>query len=283
MPYNDQPKIRQAIEAARHVRPTTPRHLWNWVYPYSERQIPRPSGLCRPHGPLRPVRAAVPRAPVAGALARAARQRQELSLGHRNPSDQPLQRPARHADSGRLVVAIRANLRGASEKPCATAAGNTHQTPIRWIACSRVRFIYRNGSQVSLLAASPTSVRGPHVPSLKLDEVDEIDPDIRESAMGMAMEKHGCRVECLDDVDLASRGGPDGRADGAWSQRGVSRSTRSASSRRSRRCPDRAKRPQLREMSRVPDHDVVPRRTAIPIRWAAPRPNDRVAITRSTA
>ena len=48
--------------------------------------------------------------------------------------------------------------------------------------------LYRNGSEVSILAASHTSVRGPHVPSLKLDEVDEIDPDIREDALGMAME-----------------------------------------------------------------------------------------------
>lgn len=46
---------------------------------------------------------------------------------------------------------------------------------------------YPNGSQVSILAASPTSVRGPHVPSLKLDEIDEIDPEIREAAMGMCM------------------------------------------------------------------------------------------------
>jgi hypothetical protein len=46
---------------------------------------------------------------------------------------------------------------------------------------------YANGSEVEILAASPTSVRGPHVPSLKLDEVDEIDTDIRESAMGMCL------------------------------------------------------------------------------------------------
>jgi hypothetical protein len=56
---------------------------------------------------------------------------------------------------------------------------------------------YHNGSEVSILAASPTSVRGPHVPSLKLDEVDEIDPDIRESAMGMAMDIRGCRSSVL--------------------------------------------------------------------------------------
>jgi hypothetical protein len=46
---------------------------------------------------------------------------------------------------------------------------------------------YLNGSIVEILAASSTSVRGPHVPSLKLDEVDEIDVDIREAAMGMCL------------------------------------------------------------------------------------------------
>jgi hypothetical protein len=51
--------------------------------------------------------------------------------------------------------------------------------------------VYQNGSRVAILAASPTSVRGPHVQSLKLDEVDEIDPEIRESALGMAMEIRG--------------------------------------------------------------------------------------------
>jgi hypothetical protein len=56
---------------------------------------------------------------------------------------------------------------------------------------------YANGSQVSILAASPTSVRGPHVPSLKLDEVDEIESDIREAAMGMAMEVRGCKASVL--------------------------------------------------------------------------------------
>jgi hypothetical protein len=46
---------------------------------------------------------------------------------------------------------------------------------------------YVNGSEVAILAASRTSVRGPHVASLKLDEIDEMGDDIRESAMGMCM------------------------------------------------------------------------------------------------
>jgi hypothetical protein len=35
------------------------------------------------------------------------------------------------------------------------------------------------------------------VASLKLDEVDEIEPDIRDSAVGMAMEKHGSTSSIL--------------------------------------------------------------------------------------
>ena len=50
---------------------------------------------------------------------------------------------------------------------------------------------YETGSEVSLLTASRKSVRGPHVPTLCLDEVDEIDPEIREAAVGMAMERDG--------------------------------------------------------------------------------------------
>lgn len=46
---------------------------------------------------------------------------------------------------------------------------------------------YANGSEVSILACSEKSIRGPHVPSLKLDEVDEIDDDRRQTAMGMNM------------------------------------------------------------------------------------------------
>lgn len=46
---------------------------------------------------------------------------------------------------------------------------------------------YRNGSVVSILAASSKQTRGPHVPTVDLDEVDEIDPDIRESSLGIAM------------------------------------------------------------------------------------------------
>jgi len=56
---------------------------------------------------------------------------------------------------------------------------------------TKTRAEYLTGSDVSMLAASNTSVRGPHIATLRLDEVDEIDEDIRESALGMCMAQHG--------------------------------------------------------------------------------------------
>lgn len=57
---------------------------------------------------------------------------------------------------------------------------------------TRTKAVYREtGSEVSILSASPTSVRGPHIPTLCLDEVDEIDSEVRESAIGMSMEVGG--------------------------------------------------------------------------------------------
>jgi hypothetical protein len=62
---------------------------------------------------------------------------------------------------------------------------------------------YANGSEVEILAASPTSVRGPHVPSLKLDEVDEMDTDIRESAMGMCLGRKADPSKNREKVDAS--------------------------------------------------------------------------------
>ena len=54
---------------------------------------------------------------------------------------------------------------------------------------------YRNGSVINILACSDLSVRGPHSPSLKLDEVDEIKEDHRDAAMGMCMAISGIDLE----------------------------------------------------------------------------------------
>lgn len=67
---------------------------------------------------------------------------------------------------------------------------------------------YRNGSLVSILAASSTSVHGPHAPNLKLDEVDEIDPGIREEAMGMNMGMNGRSASVMMTSTWHRVGGP---------------------------------------------------------------------------
>jgi hypothetical protein len=69
---------------------------------------------------------------------------------------------------------------------------------------------YRTGSHVTILAASQTSVRGPHVPTLRLDEIDEIDPDIRESAMGMCMARDGVPASVTMTSTWHRLGGPMG-------------------------------------------------------------------------
>lgn len=45
----------------------------------------------------------------------------------------------------------------------------------------------KNGSKIMPLTASQKTVRGPHPPTLLLDEIDEMDPEILESAKGQPM------------------------------------------------------------------------------------------------
>lgn len=52
---------------------------------------------------------------------------------------------------------------------------------------------FANGSEVGILTQSPKSVRGPHVPRLRLDEVDEFDPDIFEAALKITQSVGGHR------------------------------------------------------------------------------------------
>lgn len=72
----------------------------------------------------------------------------------------------------------------------------------------RDRTVYENGSEVSILSASSTSVRGPHVPSLVLDEVDEIAEEIREAALGMCMNRGPHQASVLMMSTWHRLGGP---------------------------------------------------------------------------
>ncbi len=68
-------------------------------------------------------------------------------------------------------------------------------SPFRSFA--KTRATYGNGSEIMMLAASETSVHGPHVPRLFMDEVDEIDNSIRESASGIPMEMNGVKASTV--------------------------------------------------------------------------------------
>lgn len=68
-------------------------------------------------------------------------------------------------------------------------------SPFRSFA--KTRAVYGNGSEIMMLAASETSVHGPHVPRLFMDEVDEIDNSIRESASGIPMEQNGVKASTV--------------------------------------------------------------------------------------
>jgi hypothetical protein len=56
---------------------------------------------------------------------------------------------------------------------------------------------YKNKSNIKVLTASRLSTRGPHVPRLMLDEVDEMRRDIFSSAIGMAQSKRGMDASIL--------------------------------------------------------------------------------------
>ncbi len=93
--------------------------------------------------------------------------------------------------------------------------------------------------------------------SLKLDEIDEIEPEIREAAMGMAMEKHGCTASVLMTSTWHRVAGPmaelmeRGRA-GAFPVDTFCMFEVLES------CPDERSGPNLREMSRMPVGALVP-------------------------
>jgi len=70
-------------------------------------------------------------------------------------------------------------------------------------ACQE-RTRYTNGSHVEILMASQTSVRGPHVPVLMFDEVDEFRDEIYRAAIPIAQSKDGVRAT-IEEFSTAHR------------------------------------------------------------------------------
>jgi hypothetical protein len=59
----------------------------------------------------------------------------------------------------------------------------------------RVRL--HNDAEITALAASQTSVRGPHPQRLRMDEIDEMPLDILDAALGQPMGKDGCPAQVV--------------------------------------------------------------------------------------
>jgi hypothetical protein len=53
------------------------------------------------------------------------------------------------------------------------------------------------GNSIRALAASQTSVRSPHVPRLRLDEVDEMDLSLFDASLGIPMSKDGVKAQTV--------------------------------------------------------------------------------------
>lgn len=63
---------------------------------------------------------------------------------------------------------------------------------------------FTNGAQLRPLTASQRTVRGPHPPVLIGDELDEMDPEIWESAKGQPMDQRNYQGELLTAVTVAA-------------------------------------------------------------------------------
>ncbi len=184
------------LDQARNARPATADALHDWVRAYTGVRIPRAS-VCAGH------------ASPFDLFARQVLERPSLALWHgpRGSGKSFLSAIDTHlasrfnprhgtrilggslSQSRQIYTALEEVVRDG--RGCLGGDGGTLESLLKTEAR------YRNGSTIEMLAASPTSVRGPHVASLKLDEVDEIEPEIRDAAMGMCMEKHGCKASIL--------------------------------------------------------------------------------------
>ena len=183
-------------DAARHVRPVDRDALWNWIQAYTGVRVAR-CRVCLNHTPPFDLFAEqfFDRPPIA------------LWHGPRGSGKSFLSGLDTHVKS-RFLPGHGTRILGGSKAQSEQIYEAIQQAIIEGEGplgsdADTIESIlkqeakYHNGSKVSILAASPTSVRGPHVPNLKLDEVDEIEPDIRESSLGMVMELRGYKASIL--------------------------------------------------------------------------------------
>jgi hypothetical protein len=197
------------LSDVRDVCPATPDHLWEWVYAFTGISIAREK-VCRLHSP--------PFAWFASQFFD--RPSLLLILGARGSGKSFLEAILTHLES-RFHPGMGTRILGGSlaqshqiyqglDQAIVHGTGDWGSDGDSIAKLLTDKAIYRNGSNVSILAASRTSVRGPHVPSLRLDEVDEIDPEIRESAIPMAMSRGGMSASVSLTSTWHRVGGPMG-------------------------------------------------------------------------
>jgi hypothetical protein len=183
-------RVESGPENPREIPPDSPTTLWNWVYAYTGVRIAA-ERVCPGHNSTWDFFADLyfDRPPLV------------LVLGSRGAGKSFLSALNTHVTcrwKPRHGTRILGGSRSQSEQVyrALREAVSEGEGPLGSDAAAIARLLkgeatYHNGSDVAILAASSTSVRGPHVPSLKLDEVDEIPPDLREAAMGMCMSRNG--------------------------------------------------------------------------------------------
>lgn len=191
----------------RRVKPTDADWLHNWVYCYTGVKIARKavcSGHCAPFDGF--ASQCLDRLPVtltvgsrgSGKSFLAAMSVHFTSRFHRRAKTRVLGGSA--AQSQQIYDAIKAIVMDG-----VGPLGNDEDS-VESLLTTEAR--YANGSEAKILACSPRSVRGPHVQTLKLDEVDEIPDDLRNAALGMCMAKDGLSAA----IDMTSTwhnvGGP---------------------------------------------------------------------------
>jgi hypothetical protein len=174
------------LQVLRDIRPSSPDHLWTWVSNFTGVRIAR-AKVCRDHRPpfdffadwqLTEASQTIVLGPRGGG--KSFLSALDCHLKSRfHPRYKSRILGGSLAQSRQIYEALREGVLFGSGR-LGSDAGSIAKLLKR-------EATYRNGSEVAILAASTTSVRGPHVPGLRLDEVDEIDDEIREAAFGMAM------------------------------------------------------------------------------------------------
>jgi hypothetical protein len=182
----------ETIRRWRNTRPATPNGLWNWVYAFTGVKIARQAVCNGHHAPFDAfVAKTLERPPIVvhwGSRGSGKSFDEAIALHYLcrfHPGHEACVLGGSKDQSRQIYNALTRHVRKGH------GAGGSDGGPDVIRSLLKEKAEYANDSAVSILAASEKSVRGPHVPTLALDEVDEIDEGYRNDAMGMNMAMGG--------------------------------------------------------------------------------------------